>query len=127
MITTPIPAGPGLGTQPPSVQTWNAFSGRGGQANGLLGDYPREPLGTQPSQPGPGDPDEYDVDLAFWRTRLGKPDFPRVTFDDVEKDMKNAFTDRVTDRVKTLLGVSGLTGFAFDLFIKPKIAKLLRG
>jgi patatin-like phospholipase len=109
------------------IDAWNAFSGHGGQARGLFGDYPREPLATQPSQPGPGDPDEYNVDLAVWRARLGKPEFPRVTFDDVDKDLQDAFTDRVTDRVKTLLGVSGLTGFAFDLFIKPKIGKLLRG
>jgi hypothetical protein len=108
------------------VDAWNAFSGQGGQARGLLGDYPREPLRAQPSQPGPGDPDEYNVDLARWRARLGKPEFPRVTFDDVQPDLQKAFTNRITDRVKTLLGVSGLTGFAFDLLIKPKIGKLLR-
>jgi len=50
-----------------------------------------------------------------------------VVHDDVEKDLQGAFTNRITDRVKTLLGVSGFTGFAFDLFVKPKIAKLLRG
>jgi hypothetical protein len=94
---------------------------------GLLGDYPREPLATQPSKPGPGDPDEYDVDLALWRARLGKPRFPRVTFEDVEPDLQSAFTDRLTDRAKTLLGVSGATGYALGLVIKAKIGKLLRG
>ena len=109
------------------VDAWNAFTGRGGEAQGLLGDYPREPVATQPSQPGPADPDEYNVDLGSWRARLGKPAFPLVTFDDIEPDLQSAFTDRVTDRVKTLLGVSGLTGFAFDLLIKPKIRKVLSG
>ena len=109
------------------LDAWNAFSGQGGQGRGLLGDYPREPLATQPSQPGPGDPDEYNVDLALWRARLGKPEFPRVTFDDVDKDLQGAFTDRITDRVKTLLGLSGPVGFAVGLVLKSKIGKLLRG
>ena len=109
------------------VDAWNAFTGQGGKTPGLLGDYPREPLATQPSNPGPGDPDEYNVDLAFWQARLGKPNFPRVTFDDLAPDLQSAFTDRITDRVKTLLGVSGLTGVAFDLFVKPKIRRLLSG
>jgi predicted acylesterase/phospholipase RssA len=109
------------------VDAWNAFTGQGGKTPALFGDYPREPLATQPSQPGPGDPDEYNIDLAFWRARLGKPNFPSVTYGDVAPNLQSAFTDRVTDRVKTLLGVSGVAGFAFDLLIKPKIAKFLGG
>jgi hypothetical protein len=97
------------------------------KSSSVMAPYPQEPLATQPSNPGPGDPDEYNVELAFWRARLGKPNFPRVTFDDVAPNLQSAFTNRITDRVKTLLGVSGLTGVAFDLFIKPKIRKLLSG
>jgi hypothetical protein len=109
------------------VDAWNAFTGQGGKAPGLLGDYRQESLATQPSKPGPADPDEYNVDLAFWRARLGKPNFPRVTFDDVSPDLQKTFVARVTDRLKALLGVSGLGGFALGMLLKPKIKKFLGG
>jgi predicted acylesterase/phospholipase RssA len=109
------------------VDAWNAFTGQGGKTPGLLGAYPQEPLATQPSKPAPGDPDEYDVDLTSWRARLGKPNFPRVTFDDVSSDLQSTFVDRIMDRVKKLLGVSGPMGFAVGLVIKPKIKKFLGG
>jgi predicted acylesterase/phospholipase RssA len=109
------------------VDAWNAFTGQGGKTPGLLGAYPQEPLATQPSKPGPGDADEYNVDLTFWRARLGKPNFPGVTFDDVPSALQSKFLDRITDRVKTLLGVSGVNGFVLGLVIRPKIKKLLGG
>jgi predicted acylesterase/phospholipase RssA len=109
------------------LDAWNTFTGRGGTAFGLLGDYTQEPRATQPSGPAAADPDEYTVDLAVWRARLGQPDFPAVTFDDIPKDLRGAFVDRVADRVKALLGISGLTAVAFNLFVKPKIEKMLAG
>jgi predicted acylesterase/phospholipase RssA len=104
---------------------WSAFTGAGQQ--GLLGDYPREPLASQPSKPTTPDNDEYNQDLAFWRRRLNKPDFPHVTFADVDESRQHAFRDRIADRLKAVLGISGITGAIFNLFIKPKIDKLLRG
>jgi hypothetical protein len=109
------------------LDTWNAFTGTGGSGFGLLGDYPKEPRATQPSRPAPADPDEYTVDLGVWRNRLGTPNFPAVTFDDIPKDLRDKFVDRVADRAKALLGISGVTGVAFNLFVKPKIAKFLAG
>jgi len=109
------------------LDAWNALAGKGGTTFGLLGDYPQEPRATQPSQPATADPDEYTVDLTLWRARLGKPNFPAVTFDDIPKDLRDAFVGRVTDRIKALLGISGLTGVAFNLFVKPKIEKFLAG
>ena len=50
-----------------------------------------------------------------------------MTFDDIDEGRRKAFRDRIGDRVKTMLGISGLTGWAFDRFIKPKIDKLIRG
>ena len=109
------------------LDAWNTFTGRGGTTFGLLGAYAQEPRASQPSGPTAGDPDEYTVDLAVWRARLGKPSFPAVTFDDIPKDLRDAFVDRVSDRVKALLGISGLTALAFNLFVKPKIEKMLAG
>ena len=93
----------------------------------LLGDYPPEPVAEQPSKPPPGEPDEYNADRDLWRTRLRSPNFPVVTFDDIDDNRQKAFRDRLGDRLKTVLGISGVTGFAFDLLVKPKIDKLLRG
>jgi aromatic ring-cleaving dioxygenase len=104
-----------------------AFTGGASPLRALLGDYPPEPVPQQPSKPTPGEPDEYDADLDRWRARLQSPRFPLVTFDDIDERRQKAFRDRIGDRVKTMLGISGVTGVAFDLFIKPKIDKLLRG
>ena len=104
-----------------------AFTGGAQPLRALLGDYPPEPVAEQPSKPAPGEPDEYDADRDRWRARLRSPHFPLVTFDDIDAGRQKAFRDRIGDRVKTMLGISGLTGMAFDLFIKPRIAKLLRG
>jgi hypothetical protein len=109
------------------LDSWNAFTGMGGSGFGLLGDYPKEPRAKQPSRPAAADPDEYTVDLGVWRNRLGTPNFPAVTFDDIPKDLRDKFVDRVADRAKALLGISGVTGVAFNLFVKPKIAKFLAG
>ena len=104
-----------------------AFTGGAQPLRALLGDYPPEPAPQQPSKPAPGEPDEYNADRDLWRARLQSPRFPLVTFDDIDEGRRKAFRDRIGDRVKTMLGISGLTGKAFDLFIKPKIDKLLRG
>jgi aromatic ring-cleaving dioxygenase len=104
-----------------------AFTGGAQPLRALLGDYAPEPVAQQPSKPAAGEPDEYDADRDRWRARLQSPRFPLVTFDDVEKGRQKAFRDRIGDRVKAMLGLSGLAGMAFDHFIKPKIDKLLRG
>jgi predicted acylesterase/phospholipase RssA len=104
-----------------------AFTGGAEPLRALLGDYPPEPLLQQPSKPAAGEPDEYTTDRDLWRARLQSPNFPLVTFDDIDKGRQKAFSDRIGDRVKTMLGISGLTAVIFDLFIKPKIDKLLRG
>jgi hypothetical protein len=104
-----------------------AFTGGAEPLRALLGDYPREPPDRQPSKPAAGDPDEYETDRDFWRARLRSPSFPRVTFDDIDDARRKAFRDRIADRVKTVLGISGLTGVMFNMFVKPKIDKLLRG
>jgi len=108
------------------VDAWTVFTGQGRPA-GLLGDYPQEPRATQPSQPAASDPDEYTIDLGVWRTRLGKPNFPAVTFEDIDEDLRDAFTDRVADRVKETLGISGVAAVGFNLFVKPKISKFFGG
>jgi len=104
-----------------------AFTGGAEPLRALLGDYPPEPAGRQPSQPGAGEPDEYETDRDLWRARLQSPNFPLVTFDDIDRARQKAFRDRIANRVKTVLGISGLTGVMFNLFVKPKIDKLLRG
>ena len=104
-----------------------AFTGGARPLRALLGDYPPEPVAEQPSKPPPGEPDEYNADRDLWRTRLRSPNFPVVTFDDIDDNRQKAFRDRLGDRLKTVLGISGVTGFAFDLLVKPKIDKLLRG
>jgi hypothetical protein len=104
-----------------------AFTGGTQPLRALLGDYPPEPVAQQPSKPGAGEPDEYDADRDRWRARLHSPRFPLVTFDDIDEGRRKAFRGRIGDRVKTVLGISGLTGMVFDMFVKPKIDKLLRG
>ncbi|PYQ25667.1 MAG: hypothetical protein DMF81_01570 [Acidobacteria bacterium] len=107
------------------LDAWAAFTGGARPIRALLGDYPREPAAQQPSRPAAGEPDEYDTDLDGWRRRLGSTTFPRVTFDDVDEKRQDAFRDRIADRVKTVLGLSGVVGWVLDPFLKRKIDKLL--
>jgi hypothetical protein len=119
---------------------WREYDYRRGRSDAhaalqlILGTYEPEAPADQPTagrpalEPRPGSkiprPDDYNIDPSLWKAWSR---FPEVSFTDLSSDDQDALTSRIVDRGKALLGLSGLTGWAFGLVVKGKIASLLSG
>ena len=118
---------------------WREYDYRRGRCDAhtalqqILGSYPPEAAAAQPTAGRPplrlrpgveiGRADDYNCDTGAWRRVW--PRFPEVAFKDLADDDQEAIKDRILDRAKTALGISGLLGWLFGLVIKGKVESIL--
>jgi hypothetical protein len=114
-----------------ALSGWSDAEGKCLVQHAILGVYDREPAEQQPSRgletPAPDGNNDYLVTLPYWKARTGVPNFPRVSWNDVPKDMQEALLDRVLDRLLQAFDASIIVRALVKSFGKAKLASLLSG